>query len=243
MAKEKPDAVVHCAALVGINACEKDKKFAYKINVEGAKNIAESAHKINSRVIYISTDYVFDGSKGMYSEVDKPSPINYYGESKLEGEQFMNLQRDAIIRTSIFGWNIVPQKKSFSSWIIEELENKKNINVFDDQFNSMILVNNLSQALSEIVEQGHNGILNVASSERISKHEFALKLAKIFNLDSSLINPIKNLGMAGFEKRPHDTSLDISKAKKILKTKLNNMEENIKMLKKLKEENYLNNFR
>ena len=241
--KIKPNVIVHTAALVGITICEKESELAYKVNVEGTKNIVNAAKNTKSKIIYISTDYVFDGKKGMYKESDEPNPINYYGKTKQEGEKLINLKNNVIIRTSIFGWNIVKERKSFSTWIIDELTNNKKINVFFDQLNSMMLVNNCAEALKEIIDKDLTGIWNIASSERISKYDFAIRLAELFNLDKSLMSPIKNNDIAGYEKRPLDVSLDVRKAKKFLKIKLMSVNESLLKMKKLKEYSYLNNFK
>ncbi|HLC59842.1 MAG TPA: SDR family oxidoreductase [Candidatus Nanoarchaeia archaeon] len=240
--KIKPKIIVHTSSLVGINACEKEKELAYKIHVEGTKNIVDAANAVKAKLAYISTDYVFDGKKGNYNENDAPNPINCYGSTKLQGEALIGLAKNAVIRTSFFGWNIIKEKKSFSTWIIDELSNGRPVSLFTDQFTSLMLVNDFSLALKEILDKDINGILNVASDERISKHGFGLKLAEKFGLEKNLIKPIKSSEMAGHEKRPLDTSLDISKAKKILTSRLPKINGGIKNLKILKENNYLSQF-
>lgn len=241
--KIKPDVVVHTAALVGASVCEKKPELAYSINVQGTKNIVGASKKVGSKIIYISTDYVFDGKKGDYDEHDKPNPINVYGKTKYEGEFFIDTKKHAIVRTSIYGWNIIKDKRSFSTWIIDELRNKKQINVFIDNINSMMLVNNLAEALKEFIEKDLSGIMSIASSEAICKYDFAVKLADVFKLDKELIKPLKNDEALGSDKRPLNVSLSLSKAKKELKTKLFNAEEGLLQLKKLEADNYLNNFR
>ena len=177
----------------------------------------------------------------MYKESDKPNPINYYGKTKHKGENFIDTKKNIIVRTSIYGWNVVKERKSFSSWIIEELKNNRKINVFVDQFNSMMLVNDLAEALKELISSDFAGILNIASSERISKYDYAVKLAEIFNFDKHLINPIENQQVLGYEKRPLDVSLDISKAKE-LNLKLLDIRHSLLRMKELEEGNYLKNF-
>ena len=241
--KIKPNFIIHTAALVGINICDKEPELAYKVNVEGTKNIVDASKKTNLKIIYISTDYVFDGKKGMYNESNKVNPINYYGKTKLEGEKLIDIKNNIIIRTSIYGLNIVKVKNNFSSWIIDELSNNKQISVFTDQFNSMMLVNNCAEALKEIVDKDFTGILNIASSERTSKYDFAIKLAEIFDFDKELIKPIKNNEVEGYEKRPSDVSLDVSKAKKKLNSKLLDIKDSLLNMKELKNKNYIKNFK
>ena len=241
--KIKPDVIVHAAALVGVNICEKNPELAYNINVEGTRNIVNAAEKTNSKVIYISTDYVFDGRKGDYDENDKLNPINIYGKTKHEGELLIDAKKHAIVRTSIYGWNIIKDKRSFSTWIIDDLRNNKQINVFMDNINSMILVNNLAEALKEFVDKEFNGVLNIASAQKMSKYEFANELADVFGFDKGLLKPIKNDEAEGSEKRPLDVSLSVSKARRILKTKLPDARESLLRLKQLEDEGYLKNFK
>lgn len=238
----QPDFIIHTAALIGVGICENNKEMAYNINVNGTKHIAEAAAKFNSKIVHISTDYVFDGKKGMYKETDKPNPLNYYAKTKLEAEKLIN-KNNAIIRTSIYGWNIIKERKNFATFILEGLENNKKINIFEDQYNTTILANNLAEALKEIVDKNKKGIYNIGGSERQSKYEFALKLADVFELNKSLINPITIDDAEDKAQRPPDVSLDSAKAKKELNVKLLNIEEGLELMKKLRDENYLGQFR
>jgi len=241
--KQKPDVIVHTSAIVSVDACEKNPEAAYKLHVEGTRNIVQACKGTNSKIIYISTDYVFDGKKGMYKETDKAIPINYYGKTKLEGESLVDLKKDAVIRTSIFGWNAVKEKKSFSTWIYDELSSGKTAEMFTDQVKSLILVNDLAAVLKEIIERDITGILNATSSDIVSKYEFALKLAYVFGFDKKLVRPIKNKDIPGYEKRPLDVSLDVSKARSLLKSKLPTVKDGLINLKKIKENNYSDNFK
>lgn len=238
----QPDFIIHTAALIGVGICENNKDLAYNINVNGTRHIAEAADKVNSRIIHISTDYVFDGKKGMYNETDKPNPLNYYAKTKLEAEKLIN-RNHTIIRTSIYGWNIIKERNNLGTLILEGLENNKKLNIFEDQYNTIILANNLAEALKEIVDKNKKGIYNIGGSERQSKYEFALKLADVFKLNKSLINPIPLNDAEDKAQRPSDVSLDTTKAKKELDVKLLNVEEGLKLMRKLRDENYLSQFR
>ena len=237
----QPDFIIHTAALIGVGICENNKELAYGINVNGTRHIAEAADKFNSRIVHISTDYVFDGKKGMYKETDKPNPLNYYAKTKLEAEKLIN-KNHAVIRTSIYGWNIIKERKNFATFILDRLENNKKINIFEDQYSTIILTNNLAEALKEIVDENKKGIYNIGGSERQSKYEFALKLADVFELNKSLINPITIDDAEDKAQRPPDVSLDSTKAKKELNVKLLNIEEGLELMKKLRDENYLSQF-
>ena len=216
--------------------CNNSIWYAYNVNVRGTRNVVEIADKFNSKIIHISTDYIFSGRKGMYKENDKPNPINYYGRTKLEAEKSIN-KNHAIIRTSIYGWNIIKERNNFATFILEGLQNNKKLNIFEDQYNTPILANNLAEALKEMVDKNKNGIYNIGGSERQSKYEFALKLAEVFELDKSLINPVPIQDAEDGAQRPQDVSLDTSKATKELDVKLLNVRDGLERMKKLRNEN------
>lgn len=215
--KLNPDYIIHTAALTNVDHCERDKRLAWKINVEGTKHIAETARKIDAKLIYISTDYVFDGNKGMYKEDDPTNAVDYYGETKLEGENVAKNLRDCIIvRPSVlYGEN--PAKLNFVSWVINELKKGNRINIVKDQFNTPTLADNLAELILELIEKEENGIFHASGSERINRYDFALRIAEIFDLDKGLITPITSDQLNWIAKRPMDSSLDTSKISRIKK--------------------------
>lgn len=219
--KIRPELIIHTAALTNVDYCEDHQKGARSLNVEGTRNLAMVAENIGAKLIYISTDSVFDGKKGMYTEKDIPNPLNYYAKTKLEGEKVLEDfdLNYSILRTCIYGWNM-REKFSLAEWVIDGLQNKK-LMMFTDVFFSPILVNNLSEAIFEIYESDIEGVLNVAGSERCSKFDFGEKIAEVFSLDKSYIEPISVDDFKNFKApRPRDVSLDVSKAKKTLRTRL-----------------------
>jgi len=231
--KMKPDVVMHVAAETRVDLCEKNRPEAWKVNAEGAKNVALACDKINARLIHVSTDYVFDGEKGVYVESDEPNPVNYYGWTKLKGEEFVreNCQDYVIARTSVlFGWH--SWKTNFALWVLESLRRREPITVADDHYNSPTLADNLAEALLETATKDLSGVFHTAGSERINRYEFAVKIAKNFELDATMIRPVKmselKMWMA---KRPRDSSLCINKAQKQLKTKFLNTQESLKIMK------------
>jgi dTDP-4-dehydrorhamnose reductase len=210
-----PDYVLHLAALTDISLCEKNKKLAKKINIEGTKNIVFASEEIGARLIFASTNYVFNGKKGMYSEKDKTNPVNFYSQTKLEAEkEILKYKNSVVIRITPFGWNLF-EKSSFLSSIIETLEKERPFNAFTDQFFSPLSTYDLSKILIKIFESDITGILNIAGQEKMSKFEFSEKVSEVFNLDPKMINPIKLNDLGDSVERPKDTSLDISKAKSL----------------------------
>jgi len=231
----KPTVVIHTASETNVDKCETEKVHAWKVNVEGARNIADACQKVNAKLVAISTDYVFDGEKGLYTEEDTPNPINYYGVTKLEGEkQVINYCKNyAILRTSVlYGWH--PWKQNFATWVINKLRQQQEINIVEDHYNTPTLADNLAEMALEVAEKDLQGLYHASGNERISRYEFAKKIAETFGLNSDLIKPVKMSQMAAWTaKRPRDSSLDTGKIRKQLKTKPLNITEG---LNKMREE-------
>jgi dTDP-4-dehydrorhamnose reductase len=231
----KPSVVIHTASETNVDKCETEKAHAWKTNVEGTRNIAEACQKVNAKLVCISTDYVFDGEKGLYSEEDKPNPVNYYGLTKLEGEKQISIycENYAILRTSVlYGWH--PWKNNFAMWVISKLKQRQEITVVEDHYNTPTLADNLAEMAVEIAEKDLRGLYHTSGNERISRYEFAKQIAKTFNVNADLIKPVKMSQLTMWTaKRPKDSSLDTSKIQKQLKTKPLNITEG---LNKIKEE-------
>lgn len=229
----KPDAVIHTASETNVDRCETEKEHAWRTNVEGPRNLALACDKVNAKLVCISTDYVFDGEKGVYKESDKPNPINYYGLTKLEGENqvIQKCQNHAILRTSVlYGWH--PWKQNFATWAIGQLRQNRQIAVVEDHYNTPTLVQNLAEMTVEVVEKDLQELYHVSGSERISRYEFARRIAMTFNLDAGLIQPIKmNQLVTWIAKRPRDSSLDTTKIQKHLHAKPLNIAEGLNKMK------------
>ena len=218
--KFQPDVIIHSAALTDVEKCEVEPKLANSINVKSTEIIAKEAENLDSYLMYISTDYVFDGKKGSYKETDLTNPLNHYGKTKLSGEKIIKdkTSKWSIIRTSTpFGTHSF--KKTFPVWVFENLKNNKKINVLEDQFTSPTYVPNLSKMILEIITRNLEGFFHLSGSTKISRFEFAKIVLEKFNLDSSLLNPVKIDSMPWKAHRPIDSSLNISKINTILKTK------------------------
>ena len=229
--KIKPDRIIHLAALTNVDLCETEKDLATKINEKATEILAKQAAKIDAFFVYVSTDYIFDGIKGMKKENDTPNPLGFYGKSKLAGELALNnlASSYSITRTSTpFGLH--KTKKSFPLWVKENLEAKKEINVLTDQFTSPTYVPNLSKMLIEIATRQITGIIHVSGATRISRYEFAEIIADKLNLDKSLLIPINIDEMKWTAQRPKDSSLDVSLASEILNEKPQKIEQSLECL-------------
>ena len=196
LTKYMPKLIIHAAAMVGITPCNENKSLCRKINVQGTKNIVDYAKKNNVRLIYISTDYVFDGRKGNYNETDKPNPKSIYGKSKLSAEKIVKSLNDyLIIRTSFF---------SKKKWKYKE--------AFIDQYTSRIDIDKLIFKINKIIFTEFSGLIHIAG-ERQSLYSIAKKINK--NTKSISLKDRKDLNI------PKDISLNTNKWNKLLK-KLSN---------------------
>ena len=229
----KPDVVIHAATLTDVDKCELNKELAWKINVEGTKNIVEAAKGTGSFLIYISTDYVFNGEKGNYTELDQPNPINYYGLTKLKAEELVKAQDEYLIgRPSvIYGSTPAAGKVNFALWLIETLHRGEHAKIVTDQFNTPTLNANLAEMTLESAERRLTGTFHLCGATRVSRFQFAQLIAETFDLDKRLVDPVQSSQFKWPAKRPMDSSLDTSKAQKTLKNKPIEIHEALKRLK------------
>ena len=232
--KTKPDVVVHSAALSDVDRCEEEKDLAWKINVESTSNIAQLCHKHNCFLVYVSTDYVFNGEKGNYKETEQTAPINNYGLTKLKGEE--EVQKSGaeycIARASvIYGSNPAAGKVNFALWLLEKLRKKEEAKTVIDQWNSPTFNTNLAEMVLEILERRITGTFHLAGATRLSRYELAQNIAETFNLDKSFLRPTSSKEMQWLAKRPKDASLNVHKAEETLACKPLQISEALSRLK------------
>lgn len=232
----KPEAVVHAAALTNVDKCEEKIELARKVNIDGTKNVVDSSKFHSAFIVYVSTDYVFSGEKGMYKETDEPKPINYYGLTKLEGENIVTASAIewCIARPSvIYGSTPAAGKVNFALWMLKKLKERETIKIITDQWVSPTLNTNLAEMILEIIERKLTGIYHLAGATPINRYEFATLIAETFQLNKSQISPAKSHEMKWLAKRPKNTSLNVTKASKTLKNKPLKIQD---ALNKLREE-------
>jgi dTDP-4-dehydrorhamnose reductase len=228
-----PDYIVLTAALTDVDLCESNRNAAWNVNALGPERVAAAAKKIGAKLIYISTDYVFNGERGMYMESDPVSPINFYGESKLAGEKIVQqICPDCIVARSsvLYGWN--PVRHNFVTWAIEQMKKGIKINVVKDQCNSPTLASNLAEMILQIRDS--EGLFHACGSERISRYDFVIDIARAFELDESLVNPITSDLLNWKAKRPKDSSMDISRISNF--TKPLNVKDGLKSMLKMRRD-------
>ena len=220
--KVHPDVVVHSASLTDVDRCELNRELAWKTNVVGTERVAGAAKMSSAFLVYVSTDYVFNGQKGCYREDDEPDPVNYYGVTKLEAERVVEgrLEDYCVVRGSvIFGSKPAAGKINFALWLVNKLGAGERVKVITDQWISPTLNTSMADMTLEIVERRLTGVFHVSGATRISRFDFAGLLAEIFSLDAGLIDAADAAGFPWVAKRPRDSSLDTAKARKILKNK------------------------
>lgn len=221
LTEEGPEVVIHSATITDVDFCEKNPELAVGVNGSATGSLAMACSDARSHLVYISTDYVFDGKRGLYKESDEPKPINVYGQSKLAGEQRV-LQSSAdfcVARTSVlYGWGR-GHRPNFATWLHENLSANRKVTVVTDQYASPTLNTNLARMLIEVAERRIHGILHLAGNTRISRYEFAVMLAKHFGFNENLLTPVKADATQWIAKRPFDSSLNVSKAQEMLSNK------------------------
>lgn len=205
----KPDIIFHCAAYTAVDKAEEDKKNCYNINVNGTKNIVSVAEKINAKVVYISTDYVFDGTKeGIYEIDDKTNPINYYGYTKLMGEEEVKKLKDyLIVRISwVFGIN----GKNFIKTMLNLADTKDEISVVSDQIGSPTYTKDLSKLLLDMIKENKQGLYFATNEEYCSWYEFAKYIFEINNKNIK-VNKILTKDYKTLANRPLNSMLSKNK--------------------------------
>jgi dTDP-4-dehydrorhamnose reductase len=228
----KPDIVIHCAAIVNVDFCEDNVGLVTALHVETTKEITNYLELNDARLIYISTDSVFDGKKhGSYSESDSVAPLNVYAKTKLMGEEIVqSMINGLVLRTNIIGWTH-EGKTSFAEWLFKGLVENTPLNLFYDVYFSPLHVQNLSIIIGEIIINPISGLYHCASSNSISKFDFGIQMAKVFNLSSSNINRISVEEMGFKSERPKNMTLDIQKISLALKYDFPSVLESIELIK------------
>ena len=224
----QPDVVVNTAAMTDVDKCELDAGAAFAANSKAVSNIVSAAKETESFVVQVSTDYVFDGERGGYSEQDETHPINKYGESKLEGEKTimkgLDKEKWSIARSSVvYGWGRASRPNA-ATFVYEKLSRGESIPIARDMFSSPTLNTSLSAMLIEIAERKLPGIIHAAGATRLNRFDFAVGLAKTFELDVTLIKAVRAKDLQWKARRPTDSSLNVEKAQELLRSAPLNIE-------------------
>lgn len=237
----KPSWIVHCAAQTNVDWCEKNPSTTWAINAQATGELAKQAELIKAGFIYISTDSVFDGLEGNYKEHEAVNPLNVYASSKLAGERAVekNHKRSVILRTNIYGWSL-QYKLSLVEWIIERFKANQTITGFSDVYFSPIMVTDLCDIITSIINQRLYGLYHAVSSGSCSKYCFAKLVGEVFGYNQDLVVPISVKSLSLIASRPTNTTLNNTKLSGELCEVIPDVKTGLFKLKTLFDNGYIN---
>jgi dTDP-4-dehydrorhamnose reductase len=219
ISKHKPDAIIHTAAMTNVDQCETEKEACINLNVTSVEYLIKLAEKHEFYLVHLSTDFVFDGTSGPYKEEDKPNPLSYYGQSKLDAENLLlksNI-RYSILRTIIvYGVAADMSRSNIVLWAKGALEKGSSIKVVNDQFRMPTLAEDLAKACILAIEKQAQGIYHISGKDYMSIIEMVRRIAKFFKLDDSIIEESDSSTLNQAAKRPPRTGFILDKAIKEL---------------------------
>ncbi|MFO7447524.1 MAG: dTDP-4-dehydrorhamnose reductase [Ignavibacteriaceae bacterium] len=228
-----PDFIINTAAYTNVDKCETEREAAWKLNVKGVEYLAEVCRVLDAHLIHISSDYIFDGARGPYSEKSKPNPLGYYGRTKLASENALRISgaMNTIIRTNVL-YGIADSRPDFVRWLINSLRSGNEVRIVTDQINNPTFIDDLVQAISKIVEFRRSGVFNIGGRDFLSRYDFSTKVADFFNLNKTMIKPIKTEDLNQPAPRPLNSGLITIKAESELGFKPHSIEESLAIMKK-----------
>lgn len=228
----QPNVIINAAALSVVDYCEQHPVEAYKMNVTAVKHLAEYSKSNSCRLIHLSTDFVFDGlASEAYTEKDSPNPINYYGKTKQWSEEVIQqlCNNYAIVRIEVvYGKPFHGQHGNIVQLVKNRLENGQSIRVVSDQFRSPTWVEDIACAIESLLADKYQGIYHICGGETLSVADFAYRVAKYFDLDTSLIQPVTTEEMNEATPRPRFSPMSTEKAFREWGYKPSNLEEGFK---------------
>jgi len=216
--KHRPAFVIHAGAMSKPDDCELNQWPAYLVNVEGTITLLLNAEEQKSFFIFLSTDFVFDGEKGMYSEEDNPAPVNFYGRTKLEAEEAVQEYEFgwAIVRTVLVYGKPPAGRSTLLSIVKEKLEKGEEYSIVDDQVRTPTYVEDLATGIVSVIEKKATGIFHLSGTDRLTPYQMAYKIADHLGLDKRLIKKVTAASFSQPARRPLKTEFIIDKAEKEL---------------------------
>jgi dTDP-4-dehydrorhamnose reductase len=213
--KYQPSTVVHAGAMSKPDECELNQWQSYLVNVEGTLHLLSNAAEYKSFFVFVSTDFVFDGEKGMYSETDEPAPVNFYGKTKLEAEDAVREYEYewAIVRTVLVYGKPISGRSNIITIVKEKLEKGEEYRVVDDQVRTPTYVGDLAAGIIAIIEKRAGGVWHLSGKDVMTPYQMACETAAVLGLDSSLIKRVTAADFSQPAKRPPKTGFVIDKAK------------------------------
>ena len=232
--EQMPDVVINTAAMTNVDMCEDKKDACDALNVNAVQYLADACQEINAHLIHISTDFIFDGEDGPYTEEDTPNPLSYYGLSKLKSEQLLqaHMVKWTILRTIVvFGTGERLSKENIVLWAKGVLEKGDSLNIIDDQFRAPTLAEDLADACILAIKKTAYGIFNVSGKDIMSIYEMVERIRKYYGLDNTNLNRISTSTLDQKAKRPTRTGFILKKAKSVLGYNPHSFEECLSIIK------------
>jgi len=226
---EKPDVIINFIANTNLDYCENFKENVYELNVIFTDKICKLCNEINSKLIHISSDYVFDGKNGDYHENDQTNPVNYYGYTKqLSEEIVLSYSKNVVIRTSsVYDLKL---KMNFLKFVLEKLNKNEKVFAFDDVFTTPVLIDELIESILKVAASEKSGIFHISGDECISRFEFAQIIAKKLGFSDELIIPTHVQDVESKILRPLNSCLSNKKIKELFNMKFSKLDENLEKI-------------
>lgn len=200
----RPDAVVHAGAYTSVDGAERERELAWASNAEGTGILARACAARGVRLVYLSSEYVFDGVAGPYRETDPVNPLGWYARTKEAGEQAVKAAggRWAIARTTVVYGYAAHVRANFVLWLVGKLRAGERASIVDDQIGSPTLAENLAEMVLALAASRATGVFNTAGADVISRLDFSRQIATTFGLDANLIDPTTTAALAQAAPRP-----------------------------------------
>lgn len=230
--KYRPSVVIHTAAMTQVDDCEFKKEECVALNIDAVRNLAQLSSEMNFHLVHLSTDFIFDGTKPMYTETDEASPLSYYGWSKLEAEKEVeaNAKSWSILRTILVYGQVADMSRSnIILWTYNTLKDQKAAKVVFDQFRTPTLAEDLAMGCFLAADQKAQGVFNIAGKDYVSIIELVEKVAKMYHFSTENIETVSSDTLNQPAKRPPITGLNIQKAQEVLGYEPHSLEEGIRI--------------
>lgn len=232
--KTKPSHILHTLAMTSPDECESRKLEAWEINVKTTQELARFAESNGSRLIFTSTDLIFDGNKGAYCETDAAFPVNFYGDTKLEAENIIREDMPSgnfiVVRLSLMYGINCNGRKTFFDFMVDHVKNRRVLELYRDQIRSMMSVPNAAEILIRLMDHDFTGTLHVGGPQSISRYDFGKKLADRLGGAAESVIPVDMQHVVGRARRPVNVSLQTGLLKKILDVKLLDIDEGLRQV-------------
>ncbi|MES3629396.1 MAG: dTDP-4-dehydrorhamnose reductase [Longimonas sp.] len=211
-----PNVLVNCAAMTDVDGCAEDKDACWATNATAVEQLADACRRHGTRLVQVSTDFVFDGEDGPYTEDARPNPVNYYGRSKLAGENAVRasgIAKWAIVRTVlVYGTGTNLGRGTIVTWLMQKLEAGEPVHIVTDQWRTPTYVNDLARGIERVLHLEKTGVYHVSGRELVSIYDLATTVAEVCNYDASLITPVTSDFFGDAVPRPPRTGFIILKA-------------------------------